>query len=461
LVVDSDKNESETVAKLEGEMEVVKEIDAAMLNLLAEVHVLRTIGKKKLVVRSRLWPVALVYKREVVERELTAVAKNKMEKGWGNVVARLFGSCPVREAVRPVVEEVVRIMGLSGRDVREIENAGKVHQQSSLRQVAEENISEDQKGENDREVEMTNGGPVLEESEEFGGLSSDLRDSASENESSSEAEEPSEDDVDPWQRVMDPNATDFAEFEERIGVSDDDQDSAESFLGPKQNELDRTDDEWSGSEADDEKDDEEEEEEEDGDIDLDIDDEIVESSTTLSPQPPSKIFSAHPKPIQSKLLKDNSRLKQSSKSTMSQFLPTLLSGYVSGGDSDPDADYYKNRGKKGRQEKPERKNRMGQQARRALWEKKYGRGANHVQKEEQKKREKQHARTERAGTRGSRCGNGPSRTGDGNDRIGRPPFKKDEGPLHPSWEAARKAKEKQAQMAAAMFKPQGKRITFD
>jgi alpha-galactosidase/6-phospho-beta-glucosidase family protein len=123
-----------------------------------------------------------------------------------------------------------------------------------------------------------------------------------------------------------------------------------------------------------------------------------------------------------------------------------MSGYVSGGDSDPDADWYKMQGKKkGPPEKKERKNRMGQQARRALWEKKFGKRANHVQKEEQEAREKRERKEAKAAKKASAVAG----------------EKAQEGPLHPSWEAARKAKEKQAQVAAAMMKPQGKKITFN
>ncbi|KAJ7780619.1 BUD22-domain-containing protein [Mycena maculata] len=59
----------------------------------------------------------------------------------------------------------------------------------------------------------------------------------------------------------------------------------------------------------------------------------------------------------------------------SQFLPSLAVGFVRGGSSDSDLeDVDADAG-------GERKNRRGQRARRAIWEKKYGRGANHKKKE--------------------------------------------------------------------------------
>lgn len=125
---------------------------------------------------------------------------------------------------------------------------------------------------------------------------------------------------------------------------------------------------------------------------------------------------------------------------------------------------------------PKRKNRMGQQARRALWEKKYGVKANHVQQEKkQQKRNRDSGWDTRRGATdggGGRGGKHAGRGGSGadgggpqnrrDDRAGQgqggkakgPP--KEAGPLHPSWEAKRKLKE---QASTAAF--QGKKVVFD
>ncbi|KAK4687430.1 hypothetical protein P7C73_g2687, partial [Tremellales sp. Uapishka_1] len=70
----------------------------------------------------------------------------------------------------------------------------------------------------------------------------------------------------------------------------------------------------------------------------------------------------------------------SSKPTSSTFLPTLATGFTLGDsdDSDPDMDYDPDGiiGSKA----GERKNRRGQRARQAIWEKKYGKNAKHVVK---------------------------------------------------------------------------------
>lgn len=144
-------------------------------------------------------------------------------------------------------------------------------------------------------------------------------------------------------------------------------------------------------------------------------------------------------------------------------LPSLMGGYISGSESDAsDIDVAP----------AARKNRRGQRARQAIWEKKFKDRAKHLSQEkagrdsgwdlkrgavdgsartpwkqgiktpferrpESRRDEQEHAAPE------------PSRP--------RPPTKKDdEGPLHPSWEARKKAKE--AQQTAAF---QGKKITFD
>lgn len=149
------------------------------------------------------------------------------------------------------------------------------------------------------------------------------------------------------------------------------------------------------------------------------------------------------------------------------FLPSLMmGGYWSGSEEASDDEAAG---------PPKRKNRMGQQARRALWEKKYGAGANHVKKaqQQQKKNRDSGWDMKRGATDGGRSGRGgrggfggrsqnryDDRSGSGSGFSGGhggkpkgPP--KDEGPLHPSWEAKRKQKE---QTTAAF---QGKKVTFD
>ena len=150
------------------------------------------------------------------------------------------------------------------------------------------------------------------------------------------------------------------------------------------------------------------------------------------------------------------------------FLPSLtLGGYYSNSDSaTSDSESA------GRNLKP-RKNRMGQQARRQLWEKKFGAKAHHVKKQDRdqgwdarrgaqggdKRGLKDRGRGGRSGGRKKKShhalGKGP--TGANSDPVGKRPAKKEaDSPLHPSWEAAKRMKEDKKSVAF-----EGKKTVFD
>lgn len=210
----------------------------------------------------------------------------------------------------------------------------------------------------------------------------------------------------------------------------------------------------------------------DSDADSEFGDEDEEDANEISDisRSPSPDYSGEdsPPPKKAKATKGTA-----APATNTTFLPSLMAGgYWSGSEeaTDEEADAQ-----------PKRKNRMGQQARRALWEKKFGTGANHVKQEQ--KNEQMAAKfgyggrdngwdAKRGATEGGR-GRGGKRGGFGggfgrsnrDDNAGAQPGSqkpgkpsgppKDEGPLHPSWEAKRKAKEQ----APAAFS--GKKVTFD
>ena len=144
------------------------------------------------------------------------------------------------------------------------------------------------------------------------------------------------------------------------------------------------------------------------------------------------------------------------------FLPTLMGGYFSGSESESvDANDDTNHAKP-------RKNRMGQQARRLLWEKKFGHKANHIktQSRDQGWDPRKGAQGDedigkrgrhREGNTRTTFGRGQQTSGANSDPIqARKKPKVAEGPLHPSWEAAKKAKE---QKVTAVY--EGKKIVFD
>jgi BUD22 len=181
-------------------------------------------------------------------------------------------------------------------------------------------------------------------------------------------------------------------------------------------------------------------------------------SITSSPEPEQTKSSKPPKP----------KTGPSTRPGLSTFLPTLIGGYWSGSESSAsDID----------DAAPVKKNRPGQMARRAIWEKKYGEKANHIKSGQgpvgkskddgwDAKRGAKEASSRRGGfsVRGGRDG-GWKRTYDqatGENAIAVEPKKRgmgkkdDVGVLHPSWQAAKKAKEAKK---TATF--QGKKVTFD
>jgi len=176
--------------------------------------------------------------------------------------------------------------------------------------------------------------------------------------------------------------------------------------------------------------------------------------------------------------------------TSSTFLPGLSHAtYFSGDESASDLD-----------EKP-RKNRRGQRARQKIAEAKYGAKAKHVEKNERKKgwdakrgavdtdngaRMNRKARREAEKGLKAKGGRGPVMSGEnaaplGNNRLGggdvgaakangdaaraqgvkKGPKKDDAGPLHPSWEAAKKAKESKKLKIDLGGAKTAKKITFD
>jgi len=151
----------------------------------------------------------------------------------------------------------------------------------------------------------------------------------------------------------------------------------------------------------------------------------------------------------------------------STFLPSLMGGYISGSESEAsDLEIA-----------PKTKNRRGQRARQAIWEKRFKNEARHVKKQQQQGRDAgwdarrgavdgEPGKPWKRGVRNPLSGGGrdgatasASASGGGGGEKKTPQVQKrdDTGPLHPSWEARRKAKE--AQKASAPF--QGKKITFD
>ena len=149
------------------------------------------------------------------------------------------------------------------------------------------------------------------------------------------------------------------------------------------------------------------------------------------------------------------------------FLPTLASGYISGSDSESYGSDQDNGAAK-----PKQRNRMGQQARRALAEQQYGSAAKHLKggkgaKSQGKaardagwdlKRGASDARGRSHRGRGGFISSASNRAPDREQQKPAPRAKDDTGSLHPSWTAKKKLKEQQ-NLGVGAF--QGKKVVFD
>ncbi|POY73749.1 hypothetical protein BMF94_3287 [Rhodotorula taiwanensis] len=186
--------------------------------------------------------------------------------------------------------------------------------------------------------------------------------------------------------------------------------------------------------------------------------------------------------------------------TSSSFLPSLAAGYISYSDSDGEEARWIKDGERKEQQGEKRKNRRGQRARQAIWEKKFGSAAAHVvkanggkpvplakvkqQKTQRAERQRANPSTKSTGPLSTSGSFAPSYDNDGPATAAAAPPRRDRHSfhepqadpgwkkreevkkqaeeaekVHPSWEAKRKAAEALKQSAA--LKPQGKKITFD
>lgn len=265
--------------------------------------------------------------------------------------------------------------------------------------------------------------------------------------------------------------------EDSDGGASDDEDAedsrARSIRGPS--------DYFSGSSAEEDSDGELEEGSEEEESAEESDDESDESDAVSPP----------PKKVKSKTAKAASAAAASGNST---FLPSLMGGYISGSESEAsDIDI----------DAPAKKNRRGQRARQAIWEKKFKAQANHLKNQksgrdqgwdmkrgavggedagpwkkgirnpfEKRQQAPEGVHPDRqanfGGDDGPKARDSKPRKRDDTPRqrdweepkpAPKPkpkPKKDDEGPLHASWEAAKKAKE-----AAQNVSFQGKKVVFD
>ncbi|KAI4603945.1 hypothetical protein KJ359_000067 [Pestalotiopsis sp. 9143b] len=474
---DADADKS---ARLEKEIAVLKSID---LHQVAHQHLCSSLLKIKGVAESPRLPemIKLLPKPSLSEDERTALH---------NVTSALCN----RKQVKDVIDEAV-VGTCMALKVPMPEKKGKGKGKNSARQDQEDQADDVQK-----KKKPAKDDDEEEEKEKKPAQKPKAKPDAAEESDSWEGFGPDADDSDAEEKA-------FSRFDDMLGsssedeggLSDDENDEdsrARSIRGPS--------DYFSGSE-----------EEEDMEADDDIEDEEEEDSSEEEEEDVAEGSDSSASAISPPPKKVKSKPAPASNGN-SQFLPSLMGGYISGSESEAsDLDIAP----------PSKKNRRGQRARQAIWEKKFKKEANHVkrqaemdsrdegwdmkkgavgedsgpwkkgisnpfekkaaqegvhpdrqanfnarQEQQQERRAPPRPQQQDRGFKGGR-GDRPAGNNVRGDRAPpsnflrerheRPapkpkPKKDDDGPLHASWKAAKQAKE-----AAQNVKFEGKKITFD
>ncbi|KAF1970031.1 Bud-site selection protein [Bimuria novae-zelandiae CBS 107.79] len=385
-------NDEKALARIEAEYSCLKSLD---LEKVAGMHLRKTIGKVKSLRESGCMP------DNVLE-----VEKEQQDAALLNVKGRLFKVDGVRQVVDETIDDLKEIVGSHKVDakVEKNEEAGRSNQTKKARTGNHEDALE-QDGEEDSEtfaaLDALIAAPSSAEDDSEASLSDGHR-PLSEEDAESQSEDGDEDDLSDNRDTISDSANtlafhDFSTDEESDETSD------------------------SGTEH---------------------DDAVSDSDSPSIPLPKAKRKAA------------DADLAPTKGST---FLPALSHPtYISGSESDAsDVDA----------EVGQRKNRRGQRARQKIWEQKFKDKAKHVLKQERDhgwdaKRGAVGERGGRGGRGGRRgmVGRGPDKSGANEIPLGPPKKTKrdDAGALHPSWQAAKAAKEKKMDI-----KPMGKKVVFD
>ncbi|MDI1489597.1 MAG: hypothetical protein OHK93_000794 [Ramalina farinacea] len=426
--------------RLNAEVAALKALDLART---AELHLYKTLLKVKRIANSSALPDRA---RRVVTTE-----KASNDIANVNVQARLFNSTPVKTAVGQTLNDVGNTLGI--KDIGG--HAGKKRLRAKdFEQGADRAASEDTDAERKSEARYINSDQGSVSAETWSGLESDE------------------------ESLAEQAQVDYDDYESRIAGSDDEATDSQDY-----NNVSRhSNSDWSGS------------------------DDEVEIGPTMSTGEETQ---GHLHPQRQKQSKPSKSGTDGGGLTATTFLPTLsMGGYWSGGSDngndheDDDID--------GLSHEPKRKNKRGQRARQAIYEQKYGQNANHLKKQPQgstKQGDRDQGWDPRSGARGDGPRKG-RRQQDGKDEFGRDASRRKakqnaiqgnrkqrraagkenrvmksganndpvvnlrkripagetnnaskdakKEALHPSWEAAKKAKETKKAMPF-----QGKKITFD
>lgn len=423
------------VQRITKEIEILKVLD---LGQVGEAHLRKTILKVKAFAESELLPEELkaeVEKPDMGEEDL---------KAWNNVLSGMFNMKPLKEAVGQIVAGLYTALGLPAPSGKQKANEAKQPEKEILKgNLKAAEVSKEKKSVPDQSKQVGTDGPAWDGFDSGDDQNSDILAEDDEMDSGSE-EHIDYEDLDDEQ---------LSRYDALLGGSSDeesfDEEEYKSKRGPSKPERlslslsptpspgpEREPELGSGSD-----------------------------SESISSPPPKVAKTTKSKPTPAKV-------------GGSTFLPTLMGGYYEASDSgsDIEQDVLQNKPKK---------NRPGQMARQAIWEKKYGQRANHIKQglppvaERKTKDDGWDAKrgAKDGGRRGGAGGNrGGGRGGSGGAWKSERPAaatgensmavgerkkagmgkKDDVGVLHPSWQAAKKAKEMKK---SATF--EGTKVVFD
>ncbi|KAF2239634.1 Bud-site selection protein [Viridothelium virens] len=394
------KGDNDVMRRLESEVEALKALD---LHSVASHHLHKSLLKVKAIASSPGLPFGFQDVPQMLHDAATL-----------NVAARLYSSNPVRTATGNAVNEVTRALGIGASTSRAKSKTSRSDKSGDSMVAPVEGASDRHALDIDEETSYHEGASTDHESDD---VVLPLRSKYADDSMDEDEHE------------------NLAKFEDRLASASDESDVGDdSHQDTPQRSSPNADHVLA---------------------DLSV------SSSSPAPSSPREVPPA------------SSKATKSIKPNKSAFLPSLtMGGYISGSESGSEDDLDVT---------PARRNRRGQRARQQIWEAKYGNNANHLQKQKQNdkrgdrnkgwdprrgaveergstfpnwKREKGGAQELPTGANATQRSNSTVRS---NDRTGRLTEGGEEGSLHPSWEAKRKAKEQQKHNAAF----QGKKITFD
>ncbi|KAJ6439697.1 cellular morphogenesis protein (Bud22) [Purpureocillium lavendulum] len=412
--------------RLEREVTALKSLD---LHRTARVHLISSLLKVKSIAASSDLPDELrtaISKPDLPEAERVALH---------NVTSALYNKDPVRQAVDKAITAVCGALNIAvppkGKRVRKDKRAEQ-EEQPSDRIPSQDAADAADAPANRPEVSVED---EYEDETDFEGFESDI------NQPDAAAGEP---DIE----AAADEETEFSRYDDLLGSSDDDDGEDfdlsrfAQFKGKEKVNLD--DISLSGPAS---------------DVESDVESD-AESDTSGG-----QLRSPSPSPPPKKKRKEPKQDATSSKPTRdSTFLPSLMGGYISGSESASDIE----------EAKP--KKRRGQRARQAIWEQKYGSGAKHLLSQPKRggrdsgwdmkrgavegddqgrktpwKKGIHNPLARRSGVVSSGAGSGSAST-----HEPKPAKRDDEGPLHPSWVAKKKAQESLKSMAFS-----GQKVVFD